>query len=240
MLSLKNHPFAIQAHFDYSMVFSFAVPKKILEPCIPASLSLDLFNDEFAFFTVALVKVRDLRPKGFPQFVGNHFYLIGHRIFVKYQSQNGKRLRGLFILKSQTDKQKMVMLGNAMTHYNYEKVIIKESRANGQLEVDVSSALSVKARVGIEGTKLPADSPFKNWKEARRFAGPLPFTFSEIAPNKMLIVEGVRSNWKPAPLEALLIEISLDYPFMQHAKLANAFIVENIPYHWKKGRVEVW
>jgi len=23
-------------------------------------------------------------------------------------------------------------------------------------------------------------------------------------------------------------------------KLANAFMIENIPYHWKKGRKELW
>jgi hypothetical protein len=24
------------------------------------------------------------------------------------------------------------------------------------------------------------------------------------------------------------------------APLANAFIIENVPYHWKKGRTEIW
>ena len=27
---------------------------------------------------------------------------------------------------------------------------------------------------------------------------------------------------------------------LQNVVLANAFIIENIPYHWKKGRIEQW
>ena len=46
--------------------------------------------------------------------------------------------------------------------------------------------------------------PFSDWKEARRFAGPLPFTFTyNPASKKVLVIEGVRENWKPAPLKVL-------------------------------------
>jgi hypothetical protein len=49
---------------------------------------------------------------------------------------------------------------------------------------------------------LPEHSPFADWKEARRFAGPLPFTFTYNKDTKeVLFIEGVRQNWTPNPVK---------------------------------------
>lgn len=70
MLSnLKNHPFAVEAFFKSSIVLTFAVPKEQLESLIPECLTLDTFKDKWAFVAVAMVKTKDLRPKGFPKFM---------------------------------------------------------------------------------------------------------------------------------------------------------------------------
>ena len=115
---LKNHPFAVEAHFDSSLVLTFAVPKDQLQNLIPECLELDTFQDKWAFIAIAMVQTSGLRPKGFPKFMGNDFFLIGYRIFVRYTNNAGKRLRGLYIIKSQTDKKKMEFFGNIFTHYN--------------------------------------------------------------------------------------------------------------------------
>ena len=93
-----------------------------------------------------------------------------------------------------------------------------------------------------EDVPLPTGSPFQNWTEARRFAGPMPFTFSHLADrNEVLIVEGVRENWKPRPVDVMDHHIPfLNSLNLKGAVLANAFIISDIPYHWKKGRVEPW
>src|ERR1700709_1043437 len=97
---LKDHPFSVEAFFEDSYVLSFSVPKKCLEALIPPCLSLDTLNDRWAFIAVALVQTSGLRPKTFPKFMGNDFFLIGYRIFVTYINNEGKRLRGLYILES--------------------------------------------------------------------------------------------------------------------------------------------
>ncbi len=107
MLSLKNHPFAVEAFFENSLVLTYAVPKEHLQCLIPPCLELDTFEDKWGFVAVALVQTKDLRPKGAPKFMGNDFFLAGFRIFVKFHNNRGKRLRGLYILKSETNKRKM-------------------------------------------------------------------------------------------------------------------------------------
>jgi uncharacterized protein YqjF (DUF2071 family) len=241
---LKNHPFAVEAFFRRSLVLTFAIPKEQIQHLIPECLQLDTFNDKWAFIAVAMVQTKDLRPKGFPKIFGNDFSLIGYRVFVRFTNHAGKNLRGLYILKSETDKRRMKFFGNIFTQYNYTTTDITRIKRNGLLEIN-----SIKSNFKIllensknENISLPAGSPFSDWKEARKFAGPLPFTFTYNSVNKkVLIIEGVRENWKPAPIKVLGYCFSfLANLNLNEIKLANAFIVENIPYYWKKGKIEQW
>lgn len=244
MLSfLKDHPFAVEAYFESSIVFTFAVPKEELQNHIPVCLQLDTFEDQWAFIAVAMVQTKDLRPKGFPKFMGNDFFLIGYRVFVRYTNKAGKSLRGLYILKSETDKKKMEIFGNLFTHYNYTTTDIKQEEYQNTKEISsIKSKFNIKIAKSEDPIDLPQLSPFADWKEARRFAGPLPNTFTYNEKTKeVLIIEGVRQNWRPNPIKVL------DYHFdflntlnLDKVLLANAFIIENIPYHWKKGKKEVW
>ncbi|MFT3683124.1 MAG: DUF2071 domain-containing protein [Ferruginibacter sp.] len=241
---MKNHPFAVEAFFESSIVFTFAVPKERVEHLIPPCLQLDTLHDKWAFIAVAMVQTKHLRPKGFPEILGNDFFLIGYRVFVRFTNQAGKKLRGLYILKSETDKRKMQFFGNIFTHYNYTTTDINQKH-DGKL-ITISSVKSgfniCIENGGTDSIGLPAGSPFTDWKEARKFAGPLPFTFTyNDADKTVLIIQGVRENWTPAPVKVVDHHFSfIDELDLKDAKLANAFMIRNIPYHWKKGKLEQW
>lgn len=244
MLSfLKNHPFAVEAFFESSLVLTFAVPKEQLQNLIPECLQLDTYLDKWGFIAIAMVQTKELRPKGFPKFMGNNFFLIGYRVFVRYTTSAGKNYRGLYILKSETDKKKIEMMGNIFTHYNYTTTDI--SQIETELVKTISSAKSnftLHIDKLEENVSLPKHSPFADWKEARRFAGPLPFTFTfNNKKREVLIIEGVRQNWTPLPVKV----IDYNFDFLKKLKLenpilANAFIIRNIPYYWKKGKIDQW
>lgn len=244
MLSfLKNHPFAVEAFFESSLVLTFAVPKEQLQNVIPECLQLDIFQDKWAFVAVAMVQTKDLRPKGFPKFMGNDFFLIGYRVFVRYRTVAGKDLRGLYILKSETDKKKMEFMGNIFTHYKYTTTDITQIEKDKAREISsVNSNFRLLIDKAEEDISLPESSPFADWKEARRFAGPLPFTFTfNKETNEVLTIEGVRQNWTPKPIKV----IDYDFKFLGALKLenpilANAFVIKNVPYYWKKGKTEIW
>lgn len=244
MLSfLKNHPFAVEAFFESSLVLTFAVPKEQLQSLIPECLQLDTFQDKWAFVAIAMVQTKDLRPKGFPKFMGSHFFLIGYRVFVRYTNHAGKSLRGLYILKSETNKKKMEFMGNIFTHYNYTTTDITQTEQVNTKEISsINSKFKIKIDKAEEGISLPEHSPFADWKEARRFAGPLPFTFTYNKETKeVLIIEGVRKNWKPNPVKVMDYEFDfLSSLKLENSFLANAFIIKNIPYYWKKGKIELW
>jgi len=241
---LKNHPFAVEAFFKSSLVLTFAVPKEEVKHLIPEPLRLDTFKDKWAFIAVAMVQTNNLRPKGFPRFLGNDFFLIGYRVFVRFTNKAGRNLRGLYILKSETDKTKMTFFGNIFTHYNYTTTDINSTIVRDTLELSsVNSGFKLKVERGdARNISLPGGSPFADWSEARRFAGPLPFTFTyNSSDKKVLIIEGVRDNWRPAGVKVLEYHFSfLDNLKLKGILLANAFIIDNIPYYWKKGKLEPW
>lgn len=243
MTFLKNHPFAVEAFFDSSLVLTFAVPKEQLQNFIPECLELDTYQDKWAFVAVAMVQTTGLRPKGFPKFLGNDFFLIGYRIFVRYTNNAGKRLRGLFIIKSETDKKKMEFLGNLFTHYNYTTTDIQQTtNKNSRTIKSNQSKFQITIELSDNEIQILENSPFVDWKDARKFAGPLPYTFAYNPTDKtVLIIEGVRQNWKPEPINIVHYNFEfLNGLNLQNVVLANAFEIKNVPYHWKKGRIEKW
>ena len=241
---LKRHPFPVVAHFDRVVAVSFAFREEVLRPLVPAGLEIDSYEG-FGFVTVALVWTRQLRPAGFPAMLGHDFFLAGYRIFTRLHDESGRRLRGLKILGSETDKRRMVVLGNLMTGYAYRQVKVsidtagtttrvRASRKDGHPTLDLSFD-----DCGGE-ISLPEGSPFPDWRTARRFAGPMPFTFSPQGDGSYVVIEGSRASWTPRPvhLKQWQVGIFSDSPLAGATPLAaNAFAVENVSYRWERGRI---
>lgn len=243
MTGLQNHPFRVETFFRYSLVITLAYPATEIEPLLPPCLKPDIFCDQWAFAAVAIVDTRHLRPKGFPAFLGNNFLLVGYRIFVRYKTSKGKQLRGLYIIKSATNKKWMERLGRVFTHYNYSTCEICSEHTDRSIRVQSTElGLDISADKQIQDPKLPSHSPFSSWNEARKFAGPLPFTFTFLeSEKKVVIVEGVRKNWTPRPVSTTNCQALMPAPLTKlNGVFASSFIVENVPYYWKKGIIDPW
>jgi len=243
---LANHPFAVDAHFDRSIVLAFAVPPAALRDRVPAVLALDTLDKpdgRHAFLAVAIVRTRELRPAGFPRALGRSFSLVGYRVFVRYRTSAGRALRGLYILRTETDSPAMVRMGNLFTRYGYRRTDVAWEVGPSSIAIrSEGSALDVEVERSPSGEPpveppMPDRSPFAGWREARRYAGPLPFTFSPTADGRhMILIEGVRSNWTPRPLSVRRARVGFfERQGLPEARLANAFLVEDVPYRWKRG-----
>lgn len=243
---LKRHPFPVQAYFDHSLMLTYAFPRTILQPLLPPGLALDAYEG-FGFVAIALVQTSALRPAGLPRCFGRDFFLSGYRIFARYTRPNGQVLRGLKILRSDTDSRVMAWAGNRLTHYNYRKCTVQSSRAEDRLSLSIRTPggeadLDLTAELGESPAAPPAGSIFKDWQGARHFVGPLPFTFDyELENHALVIIQGIRNNWHPKPVAVTVREAGF---FSQPAfagtppRLCSAFFIENIPYRWQRGSIE--
>src|SRR5437773_1999789 len=100
---LKRHPLPVRAHFGHSLVLTYAFPRDILEPMVPPGLELLTYKD-LGFVAIAMVQTEKLHPAFLPKALGQDFFLSGYRIFTSFEASPGKRLRGLRIIRSDTDK----------------------------------------------------------------------------------------------------------------------------------------
>jgi hypothetical protein len=243
---LKRHPVPIEAFFESSIVLAYAFPPELLARFLAPGLTLDTYEGR-AFLAIALVQTRALRPVGAPRFLGRDFFLSGYRVFVQYRRPSRPTLRGLRILRSDTDSRVMQWAGNALTHYNYRHCRVRSTRTDGRLSIEIQTPgreadLALTAELGSEPAAPPPGSPFRDWRAARRFAGPLPFTFDyEEETRSLVLIQGVRDNWEPRPV-AVRVETAtfFDQPPFAGVEpvLANAFYVERIPYRWRRGVLE--
>lgn len=242
---LKRHPLPVVAHFRHSLVLTYALPQKVLTPLLPPGLVLDAFGD-CGFLAIAMVQTEGLRPAFLPKALGQNFFLSGYRIFTRFRTRSGRMLRGLRILRSDTDRRRMVRFGNLLTHYHYTLAEVAFAADANRIEINIKTprhAADLHVLADLRETEqLPPDSPFADWRQARLFAGPLPFTFDyEAETNSIVLIEGVRQNWHPRPVNVRVLCSSFfdSAPFRGTSPvLASAFHVADIPYRWKRGVVE--
>ena len=239
---LKRHPIPVSAFFRHSLVLTYAFPPETLQPLLPRGLVLDTFRG-CAFLAVALVQTELLRPSLLPAAMGRGFFLSGYRIFTRLD-RGAHSKRGLRILRSDTDHPWMVCAGNLLTHYNYHLCqVTLEEHGDGIhwiIRTPRSEAnLEVSARFSGNPPPLPSGSPFDTLAEARRFAGPLPYTFDyEKETDSIISIRALRQSWNPQPVEVQVRENTfLDHePFCRSPRiLANAFHVRDVPYQWQRG-----
>lgn len=241
--ALKRHPVPMAAFFRHSLVLTYAFSPEILKPLLPPGLVLDTFGGR-AFLAIALVQACNMRPAFLPAAMGADFFLSGYRIFTRLAGGSGSK-RGLRILRSDTDSAWMVRAGNLLTHYNYRLCRADlDNRAN-RLHWTIRTAraeadLEIIANIRGGPAPLPPGSPFRNLAEARRFAGPLPYTFDyEPSTRSIIGIRADRQIWNPEPVAVEVRQNTfLDCePFRSSAPvLANAFHVSDVPYRWQRGR----
>jgi hypothetical protein len=239
---LKRNPFAVEADFRQSLVLTHAWPRELLEPLLPPGLALDTYGD-VGFTAIALVQTERLRPAFLPASLGLDFFLTGYRIFVRVT--DAVSLRGLYILRSDTDRRTMIVLGNLLTHYRYGLADVSMQERDGRLAIQVRTRsgegdLDLVADLTSTPAPLPPGSPFTSVAEARRYAGPLPYTFDREQSTGITAVRATRHGWNPQPISVEVRDASfLASPRFSGTEpvLANAFHVANVHYRWERGEL---
>ncbi|HEX4758847.1 MAG TPA: DUF2071 domain-containing protein [Terracidiphilus sp.] len=240
---LQRHPIPISAFFRHSLVLTYAIQPEILQPLLPHGLVLDTYGG-YAFLAVALVQTERLRPSFLPSAMGHDFFLSGYRIFTRLD-RGGLSKRGLRILRSDTDHSWMVRAGNWLTHYNYHLCHATLDELDGKIRWRIQTQnseadLEVVAQLADKPAPLPPGSPFVTLADARRFAGPLPYTFDyEKATDSIIGIHALRQKWNPQPVAVDVRRNTFleRQPFCRSAPiLANAFHVHDVPYQWQRGR----
>lgn len=238
---LARHPLPIDAHFRDCVTLTYALPEEVLRPLLPPGLELETVNGS-GFVAVALVQAEALRPSPLPAALGQDFFLAGYRVFTRFRTKAGRSLRGLRILRSDTDRPQMVAGGNLLTHYHYHRCAATMTATAARIDVAVRTPNGegdLQLSASPLEHRLPDGSPFASVREALRFAGPLPFTFDyEPETHAIIAIQAARANWSPEPIAVDVRRIAFfDQPAFRGCTptLAAAFHVSDVDYHWHRG-----
>lgn len=241
-----------------SLVLTYAFPSRLLRDLVGPGLQL-LTHKDFGFLAIAMVETTALRPKGWPAALGKSFFLSGYRIFTRLHRPGRATLTGLRILRSDTDSRSMAWLSRGLTHYRFHhayvdvksdtnKLHIRARTPNHEADVDVVAHIANISNIAhpsdasTSPAPLPESSPFDSLEEAKRFAGPLPYTFDhEPETNSIVVIKGVRKAWSPIQVRVDVREATYltRAPFVDASpRLASAFYLANVPYAWNAGFIE--
>ncbi|MDF3291349.1 DUF2071 domain-containing protein [Streptomyces silvisoli] len=243
---LRRHPIPLRTHFAHSLVLTYAFPADVLRPLLTPGLELDTYTSdgqEYGFAAVALVDLRALRPVFAPPVLGTDQLMTGYRVFTRFRTPGGRTMRGLRILRSDTSSRVLALGGNVLTRYHYQLAGLRCRLTGDRLEFAVRSrdaAADLLVAADLKGTAtLPEGSPFASLRDARRFAGPLPYTFEyEPRDDSVTVVKAFRTRWEPRPVDVEVRRLT----FFEHGVftgtrpvLANAFHVAGVDYGWHAG-----
>ncbi len=239
---LKRHPFSVSALSPPVIGPDVRVSKRHLAAA-PAARPRSGYLRRVWLSCNRHGQTERLRPSFLPAALGRNFFLTGYRIFARLASHAGS-LRGLRILRSDTNRRWMVSAGNVLTHYQYRLCQAELSERPGEVEWNIRTPrqeadLRVIMHLADGPAGLPAGSPFPNLNEGRRFAGPLPYTFDyEPETHSIIRIQGVRREWHPKPVTVEVLQNTFLHsePFCRAKPiLANAFQVHDVPYRWERG-----
>ncbi|HZF13527.1 MAG TPA: DUF2071 domain-containing protein [Thermoanaerobaculia bacterium] len=186
-----------------------------------------------ALVSLVHVRLRRMRPTFLPGLVGFSYRHVAFRLLVDDPalappppSDPEAAGRGIFFVRSFTDRPLLAHAGNLLTHYRLTPA---------ELAVD-PRGLAVREggrrlsyRKAVLGAEVPSPGLFGGWAEARAVVGALDRAYAVDPDGGVWETRIKRPDW---PLEPLALA-GFATDFFESARLECAFRVASvIPYHW--------
>ncbi|GAA5038540.1 hypothetical protein GCM10011506_36450 [Marivirga lumbricoides] len=224
----------IKGIIDRRILINYQIDKEVLENYLPKPFKPKLVNGK-GIAGICLIRLKEIRPKGFPSQLGISSENGAHRIAVEWY-EKGKLKEGVYIPRRDTSSKLNALAGGRIFPgvHHLADFTVKES--DGSYEVafvsDDKTSLSIKAK---ETTQWNKESIFENLKSVSEFFEKSSVGFS---PNKNNFdaLELKTSSWKVSLLEVEKVESSFfedrDIFPEGSVKFDNALLMKNIAHEW--------
>lgn len=225
----------IHGYIDRRILINFRADPKTVEKIVPFPFRPKIYQDN-AIVGICLIRLKHIKPKGLPDFMGVNSENGAHRIAVEWD-ENGATQTGVYIPRRDTSLKLNAMVGGRIfpgKHY-YAKFNVQET--NGNYHIDFKSSDDTEILIDATETKRFSDkSIFQTLENASDFfeRGDLGYS-----PNKDKF-DGLRLkayNWVVRPLEVLNVKSSFfeneEYFPKGSVTFDNALLMTNIEHEWK-------
>lgn len=228
---------AIKGVIDRRILVNYRVDPQVIARVLPPPFRPAL-QCGHAVAGICLIRLRDIRPRLLPRFIGISSENAAHRIAVEWDSSQGLR-QGVFIPRRDTSSRMNSVLGGRIFPGVHHHARFECSEADGRYDVamrsdDDQASLRVRAQLAAD---LPCDSLFKSIDEASGFfqAGSLGYSTTG-SPTEFDGLELRSFSWSVEPLEVEHVKSSffddeVKFP-PGSARLDCALLMRNIEHEW--------
>lgn len=225
----------IHGYIDRRILINFTADPKIVEKIIPASFRPKLFKDK-AIVGICLIRLKNIKPKGFPDFFGIASENGAHRIAVEWD-EDGQIKEGVYVPRRDTSLKLNALVGGRIFpgKHHFAKFNVRE--ADGNYHIDFTS--SDDTRISIDAKEVvifDKNSIFETLENASDFLAKGSVGYS---PNgkKFDGLELKAYTWQVSPLEVSAVQSSFfenETLFPKGSvKFDNALLMTQIEHEWQ-------
>ena len=225
----------IHGYINRRILINFTADPKSVEKIIPFPFRPKIYKDK-AIVGICLIRLKNIKPKGFPDFIGVNSENGAHRLAVEWD-ENGETKSGVYIPRRDTSLKLNEFVGGRLFPGKHYLAKFNVQETNGNYHIDFKSSDDTVTSIDATETKFfNENSIFKTLENASDFFENGDLGYS---PNKDKF-DGLRLKaykWEVQPLEVSNVKSS----FFENEEIFpkgsvtfdNALLMTNIEHEWK-------
>lgn len=224
----------IKGIIDRRILINFTADTDVIQKLLPSPFKPKIYKDN-AIVGICLIRLKQIRPKGFSGFIGISSENAAHRIAVQW-TQNGVIKEGVFIPRRATSSLLNTFAGGRIFPGKHFHAKFNVQEAEGKYHIDYESSDSTSMAIDAKDTTLfSADSVFENIGNASHFfeAGELGYSPNA---NKYDGLKLKTFNWKVSALQVQSVYSSFfeDEAIFPKGSVQfdNALLMKEIKHEW--------
>jgi hypothetical protein len=225
----------IKGIIDRRILINYQVDEAALINFLPRPFKPKLINGK-GIAGICLIRLKEIRPKGLPSFIGISSENGAHRIAVEW-TENGKIKEGVYIPRRDTSSRLNSLTGGTIFPGIHHLAKFKVEESNGKYEVgfvsDDNTSLSISAK---ETDTWNNESVFENLSCLSDFFEEGSVGYSPSKENEYDGLQLKTDNWNVSLLEvedvtSSFFEDESIFP-KGSVKFDNALLMKNIEHEW--------
>ncbi|MDF2932847.1 MAG: hypothetical protein K0R36_2178 [Chryseobacterium sp.] len=230
----------IHGYIDRRILINFTADPQLVEKILPYPFRPKIYKDK-AIVGICLIRLKDIKPKGFPDFLGINSENGAHRIAVEWNEDDEVK-SGVYIPRRDTSLQLNTLVGGRIFPGKHYLAKFNVDEKNGNYHIDFKSSDNTKISIDAKETQtFNKNSIFESLENASDFFEKGDLGYS---PNKNKF-DGLRLNaykWQVKPLDVSEVKSSFfedENIFPKGSvKFDNALLMKNIEHEWKSEKTK--
>jgi Uncharacterized conserved protein (COG2071) len=226
----------IKGLIDRRILINFTADPKFVEKIIPFPFRPKIYKDK-AIVGICLIRLKNVRPKGLPEFLGVSSENGAHRIAVEWDDENGQVKEGVYIPRRDTSLKLNTLLGGRLFPGKHHLANFNVDEIDDKYHIDFTSSDRTNISIdAVEAKTFDKTSIFETLENVSDFFEKGAVGYS---PNNKKF-DGLRLKaykWEVRPLTVEQVKSSFfedENLFPKGSiKFDNALIMTKIEHEWQ-------